>query len=124
NEKKMLFELPRVHAVYVSSLAFSADGRMLVSCSGDSSLRLWNIDGSWKEGSVQLRGTHMDKRIFPSVNVALSRTGDRLLALREDRTLQVWAVDLAAGKFTPLEPWGRHPMGIGAIGITPDGNRL
>jgi RNA polymerase sigma factor (sigma-70 family) len=74
------------HQDRVTAVAFTPDGRRIVSGSHDRTVRLWEVD-SGKE--VRQFEGHRD-RVY---GVALSPDGRRLASSGGDRTLRLWDVD-------------------------------
>ncbi len=109
------------HTAAISCVAFLPDGQHAVSCSGDSTVRLWNVDS----GKV-VHTFHGDHGIGW---LAVSPDGKRLLSASFwGRELRLW--DLAAqkpiarvnfGGVTPLRgsfaPDGRHAVWGGSDGV-------
>ena len=79
------------HMYAINSLAFSADGQYLASCSLDKSIKLWN-PGTLALARVLDRaraaghGTSVNKLVWPGQR-------HRLVSASDDRTLGVWQVD-------------------------------
>jgi len=71
------------HTRWVGKLAFSRDGRRLISAAADQSIRLWDT-GAWTEAKV-LRG-HRDEVHA----VAISETGHLLASASKDGDLMLW----------------------------------
>jgi len=74
------------HTAAVYSVAFSPDGRRLVSASGDKTVRVWNADGT---GEPRVHRGHED-----SIRSAVfSPDGRKLAAALANGTAQVWTAD-------------------------------
>jgi WD40 repeat protein len=79
------------HTLAVSSVAFSPDGRRLVSASADQTAKIWDA----ATGQEILTLTGHTGEVF---SVAFSPDGKRLASGAEDRMVKVW--DAATGKET------------------------
>jgi len=97
----------------VCSVAFSPDGKRIVSGSGDGTLRIWGARTGAE--TLTLRG-HED-----GINsVAYSPDAKRIVSGSSDRTLKVW--DAATGAET-LTLRG-HSGGVNSVAFSPDGKRI
>jgi WD40 repeat protein len=74
------------HTDTVGSMAFSPDGKRLVSASSDRTARIWNLETRQTEHI--LKGH--EHRV---VGVAFSPDGKRLVTASYDRTARVWLVE-------------------------------
>jgi WD40 repeat protein/uncharacterized caspase-like protein len=106
------------HAYNVTSVAFSADGRLLASGSGDNLVKIWDVEAG-KE--VRTLAGHTD-----TVNsVAFSPDG-RLLASGsgldedQDNTVRVWD----AGTGRPIYVLRGHSSGVHSVAFSPDNSVL
>lgn len=78
------------HDDWVSSIAYSPDGRLLASASKDRTVRLWNVrdDGRATPAGRPLRG-HEEW----ATSVAFSVDGRTLASGSWDKTIRLWTVD-------------------------------
>ena len=103
------------HTNAVFSVAFSPDGKILASGSGDNTIRLWDV-ASRKPLGEPLSG-HSDT----VWTVAFSPDGKTLASGSADDTIRLW--DVASGQ--PLgEPLSGHTGGVERVAFSPDGKTL
>jgi WD40 repeat protein len=102
----------------ITSVAFSADGRRLVSGGFVGNVRLWDL-ATGRE-ALTLRGHRGGVR-----SVAFSRDGNRIVSSSLDGTVRIWNA-------TPLEGEARqevanligHEGGVHSVAFSPDGRHL
>jgi WD40 repeat protein len=98
------------HTGLVRAVAFSPDGKSIVSGSWDDTIRVWEV-ASGSAVSVLARHTS-------DVNaVAFSPDGKNLASASDDRTVKVW--DAATGR--ELQSLRSHTDSVMAVAFSPDG---
>jgi WD40 repeat protein/serine/threonine protein kinase len=102
--------LPR-HTGHVLSVAFSSDGRRIVSGSRDGTVKVW--DAATGEEQLSVRG-HTEG----ISSVALSGDGKRIVSGSRDKTVNVW--DAATGE----EKLTLKGLSFSTVAITSDGRKI
>ncbi|KAG0269262.1 hypothetical protein BGZ95_002141 [Linnemannia exigua] len=103
----------RGHENSVNSLAFSPDGKALVSGSYDKTARIWNVQ---ERQSVQTLAEHTE----PVTAVSFSPTGLHVATGSDDRFVRIWSV--RTGKL--FYKLSGHTEEIGSLSYSPDSNLL
>lgn len=94
------------HSDWVRSIAFSPDGQLLVSGSGDSRLILWNLDEQRKRFRTNF-AEHQDE----VWSMAFNPDGTRMASIGRDSTIRIW--NLRQNKeFPPFEFKGYPSPGL------------
>lgn len=101
------------HTGAVSSVDFSADGRLVVSGSFDGTARVWDVLSRREVRRVSGRGA-------PIRAVAWFPDGQRFVTGSFDRTASVW--DIASGK--ELHKLEGHTAEVFSVAVSPDGRRI
>ena len=100
------------HTDDVNTLAFSPDGTMLASASGDNTVKLWNA--ATGENIATLEGHTREVN-----SVAFSPNGATLASASDDGSIKLWNV--ATGKNTATH---LHGLDVNSVAFSPDGITL
>ena len=111
-EQKKLRAMFKGHRGDVFSLAFSPDGRCLVSGSYDNSVRIWRLrDGlSWE----------LLDNALEYFSVCFSPDGRYIAAANSDKNLRIWRA--RTGEL--VDKWSAHTEAVMSVAFAPDGKRL
>ncbi|QIS21379.1 TIR domain-containing protein [Nocardia terpenica] len=99
----------------VSGVAFSPDGKRIVSGSFDKTLRLWDA------ATGKPIGTPLTGHTAGVNGVAFSPDGKRIVSGSDDGTLRLWDADSGQPIGTPLTG---HTDSVNSVAFSPDGNRI
>jgi WD40 repeat protein len=100
----------------VTSVAFSLDGRLIVSGGWDKTVRLWNTETLQPIGAP-LKG-HMDSVI----SVIFSPDGRYIVSGGKDGTLRLW--DVGTGRQIGVIPLGSEREWAHSVAVAPDGRHI
>jgi hypothetical protein len=103
----------RGHDDVVFSVAFSPDGKRLVSASFDHTLRLWDVE---KYQTIRTY-THHSDFVYA---VAFSPSGKQIASASKDRTVQLFDAETGKGVFT----FSGMEQDVMAVAFRPDGKGL
>jgi WD40 repeat protein/uncharacterized caspase-like protein len=101
------------HSQPISGLAFSRDGRLLVSGSWDKTIKLWNVSDGREVKTLRAPSDQI-------IAVALSPDAQWVASGDFDNTVKLW--DVARGTLT-MTLHG-HSEGVGAVAFSPDGRYI
>jgi hypothetical protein len=100
------------HLAGVSSVAFSPDGKRVVTGSRDDTARVWDLSGATPTATV------LEGQI---TSVAFSPDGKRVVTGSWDNTARVWDLSSATPLATVLEG---HDGAVSAVAFSPDSKRV
>ena len=103
------------HASAVLSVAFSPDGRHIVSGSLDKTIQFWDAQTGGQVGNP-LQG-HTDS-VF---SVAFSPDGRHIVSGSRDKTIQLWDVQTGGQVGNPLQG---HTDSVFSVAFSPDGRHI
>ncbi|MFN5924892.1 MAG: WD40 repeat domain-containing protein, partial [Pseudanabaena sp.] len=109
------------HQESISTLALSANGRILYSAGADFTIKVWDLgrkDNSSQRQSKQIGVIRGHTQIVTSI--ALSANGRILVSGSRDKTIKLW--DARSGK--ELLTLTGHIGYVNSVAITPDGKTL
>ena len=101
------------HTGRVNWLAFSPDGRRLISAGVDQSVRLWDVEQGMLQATLQGHRDTVGSAIF-------SLDGQHVASGGGDRTVHVWEV--VSGQL--LHTMQGHSQGVNKVSCTPDGRAI
>ena len=99
----------------VNSVAFSPDGRHIVSGSRDDTIQVWDAQTGAQVGNP-LQG-HTDS----VKSVAFSPDGRHIVSGSRDQTIQVWDAQTGAQVGNPLQG---HTSSVTSVAFSPDGRHI
>lgn len=105
----------QAHTRSVWAAAFFEDGRRVVTCSSDRTLRIWDVERGAQVG-WPFEG-HSDK----VYSVAVSPDNRRIASGGRDKTIIIWDVESKQKVFNPLV---KHRDRVNSVCFSPDGKRL
>jgi WD40 repeat protein len=96
----------------VNCLAWTANGKMLISGSSDYSIRSWNTS-TWQQITV------MTGHTYPVFGIAISPNGRILASASGDRTARLWNIENGQPIGSPLQ----HPQPVDCVLFPADGHQ-
>jgi WD40 repeat protein len=110
-----LFQYLRGYTTTVSSVAFSPDGKLLASGSGDKTIILWDV------ATRQPLGQPLKGHTAAVLSVAFSPDGKTLASGSDDHTIILWDVTTRQPLGQPLKG---HTAAVLSVAFSPDGKTL
>ncbi len=101
------------HTRWVHSIAFSPDGELLVSGSGDNTIKLWEISSARE---ISVHAAHANSVL----SVAFSPDGRTLASGSGDKTIKLWEMPSGSQLFTLVG----HTNKVYSVAFSPDGRFL
>ncbi|VDB96523.1 unnamed protein product [Peniophora sp. CBMAI 1063] len=103
------------HTGVIRDLAFSSDGKRIVSGSYDHTIRIWDAK------SGQMLGKPLEGHTDAIETVAFSPDDKRIISGADDTTIRIWDVDSGLMEGKPLEG---HRDPVISVAFTSDGKRI
>ena len=105
----------RGHTHAVNSVAFSPDGRHIVSGSSDSTIRVWDA-----QTGVQV-GNSLQGHTYQVNSVAFSPDGRHIVSGSYDKTIRVWNAQTGVQVGNSLQG---HTQAVKSVAFSPDGRHI
>jgi len=112
-EEVMYINNPQGHSDYVYSVAFSPDGRQVVSGSGDKTIKLWDV-----ATGQEIRTFSGHSNVVNSVT--FSPDGRQVVSGSGDKTIKLW--DVATGQ--EIRTFSGHSNVVNSVTFSPDGRQV
>ncbi|KAJ7205925.1 quinon protein alcohol dehydrogenase-like superfamily [Mycena haematopus] len=103
------------HTDSVTSVAFSPDGKQIVSGSGDKTVRVWDAE------SGEVVAGPFNGHTNRVTSVAFSPDGKRIVSGSYDKTVRVW--DAESGEVV-AGPFNGHTNSVTSVAFSPDGKQI
>ncbi|KAG2032907.1 WD40-repeat-containing domain protein [Suillus americanus] len=105
------------HTDRIKSVVHLPEGRRIITCSLDGSLRLWDLEGNAQIGEYWQDEKEKKAGVY---EMALSPNGKTVVSGSEDGKVRLWDVD--TGKV--ITKWTGHSGGVMSVCWSVDGNRV
>lgn len=114
---ELLYDFP-AHSGALHALAIGPDGKTLISCSWDRTLKIWTLPTA-TNNCPELRET-LCPHVLPGSAIAISPNGKTFATASPDTTIKLWTLD-------PIEPvttLSGHSMTVSSLAYSPDSTTL
>lgn len=98
------------HTAYVSSAAFSPDGKRIVSASADNTVRIWDV-----ETGKEIR--KFEKHTDQVNSAAFSPDGKRIVSASDDKTVRIWNAETGE----EIHRFEEYSNDVRSAAFSPDG---
>ncbi|KAJ3720294.1 WD40-repeat-containing domain protein [Lentinula guzmanii] len=105
----------RGHTSGVNAVAFSPDGKRIVSGSDDDSIRIWNAD------TGEVIGNPLQGHSNAVTSVAFSPDGKKIVSGSDDSSIRIWDTDMGEASSVPLQG---HLDWVNSVAFSPDGKTI
>ncbi|KIJ55996.1 hypothetical protein M422DRAFT_78458, partial [Sphaerobolus stellatus SS14] len=103
------------HTDLVQSVAFSPDGKCIVSGSDNKTIQIWDAETGENVGEP------LEGHTGGVVSVAFSPDGKHIVSGSYDKTIRIWNAETGKSVGGPLEG---HTGGVGSVAFSPDGKHI
>ncbi|KIM28374.1 hypothetical protein M408DRAFT_23764, partial [Serendipita vermifera MAFF 305830] len=103
------------HSNWVTSVAFSPDGKRIVSGSSDNTVQVWDAE------TGQAVGAPFQGHSNWVTSVAFSPDGKRIVSGSKDKTVRVWDAETGQAVGAPFQG---HSDEVTSVAVSPDGKRV
>ncbi|KAJ6487444.1 WD40-repeat-containing domain protein [Mycena vitilis] len=103
------------HTYWVMSVAFSSDGKHIVSGSDDGTIRIWDAESGEQLGDPRQGHTNGVQ------SVAFSPDGKHIVSGSDDKSLRIWDAESGEQLGGPLEA---HTREVTSVAFSPDGKHI